>query len=256
MTKPAESLACEVYRIPFNGGVERIPVKETVGSKAHNLMRLAQRGLPVPPAFVLGTEICRDYLKRGAAALEGLDGILNCELQQLGGLIGRYFGDAKRPLLLSVRSGAAISMPGMMETVLNVGLTDVTLRALIRMTGNPRLAHDCRRRLLQQYGEVVHAVAPARFESRLKALLADLGASDVDELDTGGLKQIADAFHGEFETTAGKRFPTDPKAQLRAAIEAVFHSWVSARAKSYRNLNGIPDDLGTAAIVQAMVFGN
>ena len=256
MTKPAESLACEVYRIPFNGGVERIPAKETVGSKAHNLMRLAQRGLPVPPAFVLGTEVCRDYLKRGAAALEGLDGILNCELQQLGGLIGRYFGDAKRPLLLSVRSGAAISMPGMMETVLNVGLTEATLSALIRMTGNPRLAYDCRRRLLQQFGEVVHGIAPAKFEGRLRTVLADLGAMDVDELATGGLRQIADAFQDEIETGAGERFPSDPQEQLKASIEAVFRSWSSARAQRYRKLNGIPDDLGTAAIVQAMVYGN
>jgi pyruvate,orthophosphate dikinase len=256
ITKPSGSLADEVYRIPFGGGAGRLPTKETVGSKAHNLMRLAQRGLPVPPAFVLSTEVCRDYLRRGAAALEGLEGILDRELRELGARTGRYFGDAKRPLLLSVRSGAAISMPGMMETVLNVGLIDVTLRALIRMTGNPRLAYDCQRRLLQQYGEVVHSIVPARFESKLKAVLVDLGASDVDELDTGGLRQIGDAFLEEFEAAAGERFPSDPKAQLRAAIEAVFRSWASARAQSYRKLNGIPDDLGTAAIVQAMVFGN
>jgi pyruvate,orthophosphate dikinase len=113
----------------------------------------------VPPAFVLGTEVCRDYLRRGDAALAGLAEILDRELQQLAERTGRVFGDAKRPLLVSVRSGAALSMPGMMETVLNVGLNDTTLRALIRMTGNPRLGHDCRCRLVQQYGEVVHAIA-------------------------------------------------------------------------------------------------
>ncbi|MGB8275877.1 MAG: pyruvate, phosphate dikinase [Alphaproteobacteria bacterium] len=256
LTGPSGSLAGEVYRIPFDDAAKPLPTEETVGSKAHNLMRLARRGLPVPPAFVLSTGVCRDYLRRGAAALEGLGEIFDRELQQLGVRTGRHLGDAKRPLLLSVRSGAAVSMPGMMETVLNVGLTDVTLRALIRMTGNPRLAHDCQRRLVQQYGEVVHAIPPARFERRLKALFADLGASDGDELDTGGLERIAHALQDDFESATGRRLPSDPLAQLKAAVEAVFRSWESARARSYRTLNGIPDDLGTAAIVQAMVFGN
>jgi len=256
LTRPSGSLAGEVYRIPFDGAAGQLPTKKTVGSKAHNLMRLARRGLPVPPAFVLSTEVCRDYLRRGAAALEGLEEIFDGELQHLGAQTGRYFGDAKRPLLLSVRSGAAVSMPGMMETVLNVGLTDVTLRALVRMTGNPRLAHDCQRRLLQQFGEVVHAIAPARFESRLKALLGDLGVSAGDELDTGGLRRIAHAFRDEFVSASGRQLPSEPRVQLKAAIQAVFRSWGSARAQSYRKLNGIPDDLGTAAMVQAMVFGN
>ena len=250
------SLAGAIYRIPFDGAAGRIPAKEAVGSKAHNLMRLAGRGLPVPPAFVLGTEVCRDYLRRGEAALEGLAEVLDRELQELGARTGRHFGDVKRPLLVSVRSGAAISMPGMMETVLNVGLTEATLRALIRMTGNPRLGYDCRCRLVQQYGEVVHAVAPARFEARRNAVLAELGVSEVDELDTGGLGQMAKAFGNEFETATGERFPSDPHAQLTVAIEAIFRSWASARAQSYRKLNGIPEHLGTAATVQAMVFGN
>jgi Pyruvate phosphate dikinase, AMP/ATP-binding domain len=250
------SLADAIHRIPFDGAATQIPNKETVGSKAHNLMRLAGRGLPVPPAFVLGTQICRDYLRRGEAALEGLAEVLDGELQQLALRTGRHFGDVKRPLLVSVRSGAAISMPGMMETVLNVGLTEATLRALIRMTGNPRLAYDCRCRLVQQYGEVVHAIAPARFEARRNAVLAGLGVSEVDELDTGGLGQMAEAFGDEFETATGERFPSDPHTQLEAAIAAVFRSWASVRAQSYRKLNGIPEDLGTAATVQAMVFGN
>jgi len=250
------SLAGAIYRIPFNGTARQIPAAETVGSKAHNLMRLAARGLPVPPAFILGTEVCRDYLRRGEAALEGLAEVLDRELQQLGACTGRHFGDVKRPLLVSVRSGAAVSMPGMMETVLNVGLTEATLRALIRMTGNPRLGYDCRCRLVQQYGEVVHAIAPARFAARRNAVLTEHGVSEVDELDTGGLGQMAKAFGDEFETATGERFPSDPHVQLKAAIEAVFRSWASVRAQSYRKLNGIRDDLGTAAAVQAMVFGN
>lgn len=250
------SPASEIHRIPFDGPAGQIPSKETVGSKAHNLMQLAGRGLPAPPAFVLGTEVCREYLKKGTPVLEELRENLEDELQELGSRAGRYFGDLKRPLLVSVRSGAAISMPGMMETVLNVGLTDATLRAFIRMTGNPRLAYDCRRRLVQQYGEVVHAIARMRFEKRRNAMLVELGASEVDELDTGGLREIAQAFEQEFENATGEPFPSDPHSQLIDAIAAVFRSWSSERAKSYRKLNGIPDDLGTAAMVQAMVFGN
>lgn len=252
----ASHLAAEVFRIPFEGPVQDIPSKEIVGSKAHNLMRLARRGLPVPPAFALSTEVCRAYLRDGSRALAGLGQILDTELDKLGTLTGRYFGDAKRPLLLSVRSGAAISMPGMMETILNVGLTDTTLRALIRMTGNPHLAYDCERRLMQQYGEVVHAIPPARFAARLKGVLDELHAADADELGTEGLKQLGAAFGETYQTATGVGFPADPRKQLTAAIDAVFRSWSSERAISYRKLNDIPDDLGTAVIVQTMVYGN
>jgi pyruvate, orthophosphate dikinase len=256
MRSPGQPLASAVYRIPFDGDAGEIPTKETVGSKAHNLMRLAAGGLPVPPGFVLGTDICRDYLRQGAAALTGLGEVLDRELRELGARTGRRFGDAKRPLLVSVRSGAAVSMPGMMETVLNVGLNATTLRALTRMTGNPRLGQDCRCRLIQQYGEVVHAIPPARFDAQRDALIAAHGASEVGELDTRSLAAMGEAFDGAFEEATGERFPTDPLIQLHAAIEAVFRSWASARAQSYRKLNGIPDDLGTAATIQAMVFGN
>jgi pyruvate, orthophosphate dikinase len=250
------SFAGAVYRIPFDGPAGKIPGKDLVGSKAHNLMRLAARGLLVPPAFVLSTELCRDYLRRGASALSGLAEVLDRELQELGVRTGRHFGDAKRPLLVSVRSGAAISMPGMMETVLNVGLTEATMRSLIRMTGNPRLAYDCQRRLTQQYGEVVHAISPARFDARRNAALAKLGVSEISDLDTSSLSEMAKGFGDEFEAATGETFPTDPLFQLHAAIEAVFRSWRSPRAQSYRKLNGISDELGTAATVQAMVFGN
>lgn len=256
LTRPDVSLAKDVYRIPCDGPATQIPDREVVGSKAHNLMRLAARQLPVPPAFVLSTDICRRYLHDGVAALAGLDEVLQRELHQLSDRTGHQFGDTRRPLLLSVRSGAAISMPGMMETVLNVGLTDTTLRALIRMTGNPRLAADCQRRLVQQYGEVVHEIDPARFARRLPSVLSELGATEIEELDTAGLRQVADAFLSEYAFATGQRFPNDPRAQLNAAIEAVLRSWSSTRAKSYRKLNAISDELGTAVIVQAMVFGN
>jgi pyruvate,orthophosphate dikinase len=186
----------------------------------------------------------------------GLGEVLDHELRELGARTGRRFGDAKRPLLVSVRSGAAISMPGMMETVLNVGLNATTLRALTRMTGNPRLGQDCRCRLIQQYGEVVHAIPAARFDAQRDTLLVARGTSEIGELDTRSLAALGEAFDGVFAEATGERFPTDPLIQLQASIEAVFRSWASARAQSYRKLNAIPDDLGTAATIQAMVFGN
>jgi len=250
------SCAMVAHRIPFEGPAAQLPAKQIVGSKAHYLMRMAGRGLAVPPAFVISTETCRDYMVRGAAALDGLKELLQRELAHLATVAGRGFGDARRPLLLSVRSGAAVSIPGLMETVPNIGLDPATLRGLVRVTGNPRLAQDCRRRLVQQYGEVVHGMAAARFEERLKAVLSQRGATEVGELDTAGLEGLAKLFEDEFETATGEAFPDDPLVQLRSAIEAVLRSWSSDRAMSYRKLNSIPDDLGTAVTVQAMVFGN
>lgn len=243
------------YRIPFEGGGE-LPSKEMVGSKAHNLMRMARRGLPVPPGFVLGTSLCRSYLSHGQAALAGLDRILERELEQLGTATGRRFGDPKHPLLVSVRSGAAVSMPGMMETVLNVGLTDATRRGLLRLTGNPRLAADCQRRLVQQFAEVVHGVEPARFDAILDATLGEQQASGVHELDSEALTELATAYRTAFQELAGAPFPSAPLHQLTASIEAVLRSWMSPRAGEYRKINAIPDDIGTATIVQYMAFGN
>ena len=237
---PDDTLASNVYRIPFDGAGDTLPAKEDVGSKAHNLMRIARRDLPIPPAFVLTTSVCRNYLKHGAAALEGLDEVLDRELSQLGKITGRRFGDPRCPLLVSVRSGAAISMPGMMETVLNIGLNDATLGGLIRMTGNPRLAQDCRRQLVRQYGEVVHGLAAAMFASPQKAWLTDRGLSDIDEINSHGLREIVDADIETFETATGRTFPSEPRTQLRGAVEAVLCSWSSERARDYRKLNGIP----------------
>lgn len=250
------SPGCEVSRIPYDGHPGVLPAKELVGSKAHNLMRIARCGLPVPSGFVFPTQLCRDFMARGPAALAGIEGALARELDHLASLTGRTFGDDRRPLLLSVRSGAAVSMPGMMETVLNIGLTSETLKGLVRMTGNPRLGQDCRRRLIQQYGEVVYGIPHTGFDTRMRTLLADLGAADIDELDTAGLKRLADSFDGEFITRTGTALPEAPMAQLRTAIEAVLRSWTSERAKIYRRLNDIPESIGTAVTVQAMVFGN
>jgi pyruvate,orthophosphate dikinase len=248
--------AFSVFRIPLEDQAGELPSKAMVGSKAHNLMRIARCGLPVPPGFVLGTDLALAYLARGRAALHGLEAVLKRELEQLGRLTGRHFGDAKRPLLVSVRSGAPVSMPGMMETVLNVGLTEATLRGLIRLTGNPRLALDCRRRFVQQFAEVVHGVSPLPFQKILDEKLAKEALSRPEELDSEGLHELADEFGECFNASTAQEFPAEPMAQLEASIEAVLKSWMSERAKSYRALNGLSDTMGTATIVQMMVFGN
>ncbi|MFA5902043.1 MAG: hypothetical protein WC829_23355, partial [Hyphomicrobium sp.] len=159
-----------IYRL-ISGARAALPSREDVGNKALNLMVMAQAGLPVPPGFVLGTELCRAYMQQGRRVLDSLEPVLAYELERLQQQTGRRFGDSRRPLLVSVRSGAAVSMPGMMETVLNVGLNVTTLSGLRRATGNPRLALDCRRRFLEQYAEVVHGVSPRRFEEIVAAEL-------------------------------------------------------------------------------------
>ncbi len=253
--RPPLDAGLSVYRIPYDDGPE-LPTKEMVGSKAYNLMRMARRGLPVPPGFVFGTDLCRDYLERGVAAFGGLDEILERELERLSTIAGRRFGDQKRPLLVSVRSGAVVSMPGMMETVLNVGLTETTLRGLIRLTGNPRLAPDCSRRFIQQFAEVVDGVKATRFEEILDAKLIEQKLTGANELDSQALTELATANREAFSELVGEPFPTSPLAQLKASVEAVVKSWMSERAQQYRKMNKIPENTGTAAIVQQMVFGN
>lgn len=244
-----------IHPIPYPDSAA-LPSKEVVGSKAHNLMRMAGCGLKVPPGFVLGTEVCRAFLKDARGTLAAIRPLVSAEMARLEAATGRYFGDARRPLLVSVRSGAAISMPGMMETVLNIGLNAASVRGLLRSRGNPRLVQDCRRRLIEQYGEVVHGVNPKLFHEALRSCLDAVGAMAIEELGSSDLQRLADAYVSAFEGAVGSDFPDDPRAQLDGAIEAVLLSWSSDRAREYRRLNGIPDDIGTAVTVQAMVFGN
>lgn len=249
-------IAAPAHRIPFEGPDGDLPGREIVGSKAANLMTMARIGLPVPPGFVLGTEWCRAYMQSGADVLKELEPVIRGELQSLEQRTKRRFGDPKRPLLVSVRSGAAVSMPGMMETVLNVGLTAATLPGVVRMTGNPRLALDCRRRLLAQYAEVVHGVEPAVFDDLVTKELTASNVTHRHQLDAQSLRQIVQQSEVAFEQEAGAPLPGSPLEQLMATVEAVLKSWNSDRAKTYRRLNSIPDSLGTAVIVQMMVFGN
>lgn len=223
-----------------------VPAPEIVGFKAHNLARLAQLGLPVPPAFVLGTAWCARpealtaaVWQRGLAALEQAS--------------GEGFGDARRPLLVSVRSGAPVSMPGMMETLLNIGLASSTLRGFLRATGNPRLVWDAYRRLIAGFGEVVLGVPAEAFEADLAAIS---GGRDERELDYAELRALAETHLATVQRESGRAFPQDPQVQLEAAIRAVFASWNADKARAYRRMHGLPDSLGTAVTVQRMVFGN
>jgi len=227
-----------------------------VGNKAANLIRLSRLGLPVPPGFVLGTDLCRGYFERGGRLPEGFRERLAVELRQLENATGSFFGSVRRPLLLAVRSGAAASMPGMMETVLDVGVNDAVVRGLIRRTGNPRLAWDCYRRLVESYGEVVLGCPARGFDEIVERAVRDAGVDGVHELEASALEAVTAQALERLRAVSGEPFPQDPWAQLVGAVEAVLRSWRSDRARAYRRAHGLDDALGTAVTVQAMVFGN
>jgi len=229
---------------------QRTATAQTMGFKAFNLLQMAQIQLPVPPAFVLGTGYCQDEQTRASAAAPQtwVPG-----LKALQDTCGQLLGDPRRPLLLSVRSGAPVSMPGMMETLLNIGLCDATVPGMIRQTGNPRLVWDAYRRLVMTFGEVVASLNPALFEAELNKVAGD---RDERDLDFAELRTVTRACLATYASVNGQPFPQDPQAQLAQAIAAVLQSWQSAKAREYRRVNKLPDELGTAVTVQAMVFGN
>jgi pyruvate,orthophosphate dikinase len=228
----------------------------TMGSKAYGLLRLARLGLPVPPAFVLGTALCRDYFASRRRFEEEILALLVTGLTHLEAATGQQFGGTRRPLLVSVRSGAPVSMPGMMETILNVGLCERNLHGLLRETGNPRQARDCYQRLVRDFMEVVHCAAAAPFDAIVTQQCSKQGLSGPRELDSGSLSQIIDDSLEAALALTGRPFPQAPMDQLVQAVGAVFRSWDSEKARHYRRINGIDDAMGTAVTVQAMVFGN
>jgi pyruvate,orthophosphate dikinase len=227
-----------------------------MGFKAFNLQRMAAAGMPVPQAFVLGTDWCRLYRKSPEASRPPLHDSLGEWTRRLELACGLSFGGERRPLLVSVRSGAPVSMPGMMDTVLNIGLCERTVRGLLRLTGNPRLAWDSYRRLVQQYAHVVHAADDGAFEKLAAAAVRRAGVPGPRDLDFEGLAKLAAESVELFAELTGEPFPQDPREQLEAAAVAVLDSWQSARAAEYRRLHGIDDGMGTAVTVQRMVFGN
>ena len=231
-------------------------MKNLLGGKGANLAEMSNLGLPVPPGFTVTTEVCT-WMHAHAQTYPGdLKAAVDAALARVGDLADGKLGDPARPLLVSVRSGARVSMPGMMDTVLNLGLNPETTEGLARLTGDARFAYDSYRRFIQMYSNVVLGVEHALFEDILDNEKEDKGIELDTEFDTADLKRIAQAYKDRVMKETGKPFPDDVHAQLWGAIGAVFGSWQSARAKTYRRLHHIPEDWGTAVNVQAMVFGN
>ena len=237
-------------------------MKELLGGKGANLAEMSQLGIPVPPGFTISTEVCQAYEKQGGKLPESLKAAVDENLIKLEKATGRTFGSASLPLLVSVRSGAAVSMPGMMDTVLNLGLNDETVAALAAESGNERFAYDSYRRLLQMYGDVVMGLKPETetdldpFEEILDAVKAEKGIELDTDLEASDLKDLVDRYKKAISDRLGTGFPQDVREQLWGAIEAVFRSWNNPRAIKYRELNEISGLIGTAVNVQAMVFGN
>jgi pyruvate,orthophosphate dikinase len=252
MVPTTASLPSDVYLIGCGGelAVHGQASAKSMGFKAWNLLRMAQLGLPVPAAFVIGTRYCAE-----PATPEGPSGagLWPAGLQALERSTGQALGDPRHPLLLSVRSGAPVSMPGMMDTLLNIGLCDATVPGLMRQTGNPRLVWDAYRRLVATFGEVVAGLPAAHFDEAATALFP---GRDERELDFAELRSLAQRFLEVYAQSAGKPFPQNPAEQLGSGIDAVFASWQSPKAREYRRLNHIAADIGTAVTVQCMVFGN
>jgi pyruvate,orthophosphate dikinase len=228
---------------------------DVVGAKAANLARMAALGLPVPPAFVLPVKLCADIIEGDSRAERRLGDGLEEGIAFLEGATGKRFGDVRAPLLVSVRSGAARSMPGMLDTVLDVGCTSAAVRGLIRSTGRPRLAWDCRRRFLESYAETVLGLDPGPFAARLAQLVASEGAASERELDSEALERLV-ADQRALIDDQDNSWLEDAAVQLDGAARAVYRSWMSERAQTYRRLQGLDDLRGTAVTVQAMVFGN
>ena len=231
-------------------------MRALLGGKGANLAEMCTLGLPVPPGFTLTTEVCAFYYANGRRYPDDLQAQVEDALRALEQRQGRRFGDPERPLLVSVRSGAPVSMPGMMDTVLNLGLNDTTVEGLAAASGNPRFAFDSYRRFIQMYGDVVLGVDHYRFEEALEELKRERGVRFDTELAAADLAALVRTYQAIVRQETGRDFPADPREQLWAAIGAVFGSWMTPRAVTYRKLHDIAADMGTAVTVQAMVFGN
>jgi pyruvate,orthophosphate dikinase len=244
----------DTYVYDFSAGAEL--GRELLGGKGAGLAEMTAIGIPVPSGFTITTEACREYMRAGGRLPEGLEQEIAEHLRALEEETGKSFGDPDDPLLVSVRSGAAVSMPGMMDTILNLGLNDEAVEGLARATGNERFALDAYRRLIQMYGDVVAGADAHRFERELAAIKKRRGVEDDVDLGPDDLRELVERFKKIFRDATGEGFPQDAREQLERAVRAVFDSWETPRAQVYRRANAIPDDLGTAVSVVQMVFGN
>ncbi|HZG46814.1 MAG TPA: PEP/pyruvate-binding domain-containing protein, partial [Allosphingosinicella sp.] len=245
-----------VYR--FGGGISDGGQgdKNLLGGKGANLAEMASIGLPVPPGFTIGTPVCALYYQEGESFPDSLRAEVTDGIAHIEAITGKRFGDPADPLLVSVRSGARVSMPGMMDTVLNLGLNDASVEGLAAASGDPRFAWDSYRRFIQMYADVVLGLDHGAFEEALEIAKEDKGVHLDTDLEAQDLQRLVAAYKDLVEELWGRPFPQDVNEQLWGAVGAVFGSWQSERAKTYRRLHAIPGDWGTAVNVQAMVFGN
>ena len=242
------------YVSPFSQGSAQ--EKDLLGGKGANLAEMTRMGLPVPPGFTITTAACRAYLRNDGVVPSGMWVEVDEALHALEDERGQHFGDPANPLLVSVRSGAPISMPGMMDTVLNVGLNQETVKGLAAKTEDERFAYDAYRRLIEMFGRVVLGVPDEVFERWRQGVLSEHGVALASDLDVDGLHDLVLAYRQAIRDHTGQDMPEEPRRQLHLAIEAVFSSWNGKRARDYRKLEHIPDEMGTAVNVQSMVFGN
>ena len=231
-------------------------MRDTLGGKGANLAEMARAGVPVPPGFTVSTQVCNLYLQGGNRVPDSVEAEMAEALRHLESDMGKNLGDPADPLLLSVRSGSKFSMPGMMDTVLNLGLNDSAVEGLTALSGKETFALDCYRRFIMMFADVVRGVSKGEFEEILEGIKEAAGAENDMDLDAARLREVVDAFKAHYEKSLGEAFPQDAREQLKMARDAVFRSWDNPRANHYRRMNDIPHDLGTAVNVQAMVFGN
>ena len=255
---PSQTAAKGKWVYAFGGGKAqgRADVRNLLGGKGAGLAEMAHLGLPVPPGLTISTEVCTYFYRNGKTYPKDLKPQVEAALAEVGRITGKKFGDGKNPLLVSVRSGARASMPGMMDTVLNLGLNDVTVAALAEKSGDRRFAYDSYRRFITMYSDVVLGIAHHHFEEILDEHKDRNGYTLDTDLEAADWEQLIVRYNERVEKEKGQPFPQDPHAQLWGAIGAVFGSWMNQRAITYRRLNGIPESWGTAVNVQAMVFGN
>ncbi|MGD9963940.1 MAG: pyruvate, phosphate dikinase, partial [Candidatus Izemoplasmatales bacterium] len=231
-------------------------MRNLLGGKGANLAEMTKLGMPVPQGFTVSTEACTQYYKDGRRINDAIVEQIYDALKATEKIAGKKFGDNENPFLVSVRSGARASMPGMMDTILNLGLNDVAVEGLAKLTNNPRFAYDSYRRFITMFSDVVMEISKSNFEEIFDAKKEELGIEEDTLLSAEDLKEIVVGFKAKYKEIKGEEFPQDPRVQLISAVEAVFRSWDNPRANVYRRLNNIPYEWGTAVNVQAMVFGN
>src|SRR5215469_1669423 len=254
-TEPARARSVSVPKFVYAFSEGNKDLKDLLGGKGANLAEMTNLGLPVPPGFIITTDACRYYLEHGTVP-EGLDSEIQSHLDKLETAMGRKLGDPADPLLVSVRSGAKFSMPGMMETVLNIGLSDESVQGLAKQAGNERFAWDSYRRLIQMFGKTVLGIDGEHFEHAIDSAKKAKGITSDTDLTAEDLSDLVLRYKEIVKQHADREFPQDPREQMDLAVNAVFDSWNADRAILYRRQERIPADLGTAVNVVAMVFGN